>query len=137
MFINFWQKVVQYGVQKAPKSKPGGCLGASWAAVGSKAPLRRLLDASRAALGRILGPSWEILGRKNRQHGSNLGAKMEPKWSKNRSNFDVFPYNFWLFPVCLFHQTPFLIKNDVFYNVKMQIFDNFFAIRKKISKKPP
>ena len=52
-----------------------GSLGESWARFGE----------ILGRLGCILGPSWAILGRTSGQHGSNLGAKMELKWSKNRS----------------------------------------------------
>ena len=71
-------------VPKPSKSKPGGRLGASWAAVGPKTSPRGLLDASWAALGRLLGPSWVICRRNLRQHGPNLAPKMEPRWPKNR-----------------------------------------------------
>ena len=52
-----------------------GSLGESWARFGG----------ILGRLGCILGPSWAILGRTSGQHGSNLGAKMELKWAKNRS----------------------------------------------------
>ena len=62
--------------QNGPKSRPGGALGASWAAPGSKTPPKRLQDASWAALGPFWAPSSG--------HGSNLAPKMEPNLSKNR-----------------------------------------------------
>ena len=59
----------------------GRLLGGSWAAIGSKAPLGRFLDASRAALGqflrrldRLLGGFWAVLATKLVRLGSNLGA---------------------------------------------------------------
>ena len=68
---------------EAPKSRsgglessPGGGLGASWAAPGSKTPPRRLLKTSWAAL----GPSWGPLGG---EHGSNKPPKMEPQSNNN------------------------------------------------------
>ena len=55
---------------------------------------RRLLAASRAALGRILKPSWAVFGRTTGKHGSDLGPTMEPKFAKNRSMFHGFRVRF-------------------------------------------
>ena len=86
-------KTSQNSGLEAPKSRsgglessPGGGLGASWAAPGSKTPPRRLLKASWAAL----GPSWGPLGG---EHGSNKAPKMEPKSNTNRyKNQTIFWY---------------------------------------------
>ena len=72
-------------------------LGGFWATIGSKAPLGRFLDASRAALGqflrrldRLLGGSWAVLATKLGRLGGNLGAswsdfhvQVGPSWHQN------------------------------------------------------
>ena len=58
------------------ESSPGGGLGASWAAPGSKTPPRRLLKASWAALGPSWAPSGDLLGPLGGDHGSNKAPKI-------------------------------------------------------------
>ena len=104
-------KMIQIRRQNVSKSRAGGGLGGSWAALGqllvshgSKASLGCLLYGSWAALGRLLsrlghllGGSWAVCGTKLGRLGSILAifwcdflTKMEPGWFQNSVNHKTY-----------------------------------------------